>query len=367
MAGGVFVEQSIIKEHAAVVDGRTERHERALAEHRRPFVHLDHLFKRRLALRRMDFDRPAVFKAHGEVADELPLIGERLGGIDDALRLSLFGGSEALFGRDVRIEIHARERPLPAAREQALFQQPDAQARAVRAFVFEGSEPQGIEVSAPLFQRLVVRLPVRHRVAFQRTGGGEDGAPQLFLRGGRSVFGEDLLRPRPARNGGDAPLIFVLHLVAVRLYDALPRLHRAGELFAVRPVHAVRVFALYVQPRRQAAHLAAQLFLLPGPHFGEHLFALAERAEARKRLVRPFHAHAGSARAVTFFGCICDESGLIQPRRDDDFLPLLHVQPDAREQLRIILQYRFLHGSSLNGARGSSFRPRTRRRVRPFP
>ena len=348
MAGGVFVEQGVVKEQAAAIDGRIVRDERALAQVRRAFVRFDQALQLRLPFRRVHLDRLTMRKTHGKVADELPLIGERLGGIHHTLRLAAHGRGEHLFGGDVGVEGYAGEGRLFAGGEQPLPQQPHLQAGAVGTFIFEGSQPQRIEVRTARGEVLVVRLPVGERIPLQRARTLQDRPPQLVFRE-RGVGGarEYLFRPGGTGDSGDAPLVFVFHLVAVGLEHLRPRPHGAGVFGAVDALQAVGVGAFQIQAGGQLAQAAAHLLLFPRLHGGHDLFAAVFGAQAHERPVRPLHAHLGSAGAVAFFRDQSDEFGLVELGGDDHLLPFLHVQPRARQQFGIIFENRFLHRLTL--------------------
>ena len=170
VAARVLVEEGIVVEDALVVDGRIVSDERAFAELRGALVHCDHLFEEVLVLLRLDFDGPAALKAHGEVFDELALIGERLGRIDDALRFPRLGRDEDLLRRDVGVEIAASRGLLAAAHEDGIGDEPHLEVGAVGGTVFERHEPEAVEIVATGGERVVVARPFAHGVCPVRTG-----------------------------------------------------------------------------------------------------------------------------------------------------------------------------------------------------
>lgn len=103
MAGGIFIEERIVEEQAGLMDRRLLRHERALAKIVAALVHADDLLENILSLFGLNFHGAALFKADGEVFDELPLIGEGLRGVHDALGGAAVGRGENFLGRHVGV------------------------------------------------------------------------------------------------------------------------------------------------------------------------------------------------------------------------------------------------------------------------
>ena len=104
VTGGVLVKQGVVKQQAGLGDGGIDGHQRTFAQIGGSLVHRDHLLQQRLVLLRLDLDGLAVFKADREVLDQLAVVGQRLGGVDDALSLAAHRRDEALLGGDIGIE-----------------------------------------------------------------------------------------------------------------------------------------------------------------------------------------------------------------------------------------------------------------------
>ena len=93
-----------------------------------------------------------------------------------------------------------------------------------------------IEIRTACGKIAVVRVPIRHRVFAVGAGGIKDRLPQFFHRGGGRKIREHLFCPLFARHGGDAPLVFVLQLVAQGLDHFESALHPLGFLFVIESV-----------------------------------------------------------------------------------------------------------------------------------
>ena len=68
VAAGIFVKQGVVKQDACLVDGAVIRHERALAEVGRAFVHGDELLQQGLIRARVRLDGAAVLEADGKAS-----------------------------------------------------------------------------------------------------------------------------------------------------------------------------------------------------------------------------------------------------------------------------------------------------------
>ena len=229
MAGGVLVEQGLVEQQAAPADGRIVGHQRALAQIAAALVHGDHLGEQGLVLLCVPLHRLALLKTDPEILDQLALIAQGLGGVDDALRLSLHGGGEALLRGHVGVEGHAADGILAAAAEPALRDQTHGEVRAVGAGVAELFNAHGVEPVTVGLKGGVVGFPFRHRI-LPDPAGVQDRLPELLHRLRGPQLREHLLGPGLAGNRGDAPLIFVLHLIPVGLDDGIAGLLGLGDL-----------------------------------------------------------------------------------------------------------------------------------------
>ena len=345
MAGGVLVKQGVQEEQAALLNRGVIRHERALAEVGRALVHVDELLQQRLVLLGVHLDGLAVFKADGEILDELPLIRQRLGRIDDALGLAAHRGDEDLLGGDVRVKEDPLQGIFAAALELRLGDHADAEIRAVAAVVLKLGQAQAVEIGAALGKILVVLLPRLHGVV-RHARGVQNRLPERLDGLMPAQLREELLRPFLARNGRDAPLIFVLDLVAVGLDDAVARLIGLGHFFLIDALEAVGILAQQIDAAGDLLGVVLPARLLPVFQRREVLGAAPAVAQLVKGLVRPVDHDALRARAVTFLRDHRDEVRLIQLGGDEDLLPLADVHARRGDQPCIVAQNGFFHAKT---------------------
>ena len=107
MAGGVFVEQRVVEQQSGLADGTVVGHQGALAQIGAALVHSDKLGQQVVVLLGVPLHSLARVEANPELVDELPLIAQWLGGVDDTLGLAPLGGDEALLGGDIGVEDNA--------------------------------------------------------------------------------------------------------------------------------------------------------------------------------------------------------------------------------------------------------------------
>ena len=120
MATAVFVEQRVIEQDAGIVYGRIVRNKRALAEHRRAFVHRNKFIEQFGVLFRTRFHNLAVFKAYPEIIDEFALIRERFCSVNDTVGKTCDRRSKYLFRGNVGVVINSAERVFAAAHKYAV-------------------------------------------------------------------------------------------------------------------------------------------------------------------------------------------------------------------------------------------------------
>ena len=163
VACGVFIKKGIIKHYAAVSYRTVKRHERALAEHFRAFVHVHERLERILALLGLDLCHLTVFKADAEVFDHRAAVGQRSGRIHYALGLSLHGACENLFAGDVGIKAHVcPERILRSGEKLRLRNESDGEIRSVCAFIVQLAQAERVEILAAALEIGIVLLPCLH-------------------------------------------------------------------------------------------------------------------------------------------------------------------------------------------------------------
>ena len=334
MAGGVLVEQGVIEQDAALRNGAVLGHQRALAQIGRAIVHGDHGLEQLLALLRLDLHGLALFKADGEILDELPLIAQGLAGIDDALGFAPLGRDEAFLGRDVGVEEDALQAGVSAALPLAFGDHTHGQVGAVFGGVVQAADMQAVEISAAVMQVGVVLLPRLHRVV-GHTGSEQNGLPQLLHGGAGAHSGEDLLRPGRAGDGGDAPLILVLQLIVVGLHDGIAQLTGLGKLAHVDALQAVGVFGHQVDAAGDHVHIVLQSGFLPLGHLAQRLDGLVAHMELLQRLVVPLHRDLLRLGLIGFLHDHLDEFRLVEIGVNQHLLPLLDIDAAADDQAGI--------------------------------
>mgnify|MGYP007121805428 CR=1 FL=1 len=104
MAAGVFIKEGVIKQQARLIDGGVEGDQSALAQIAAALVHGDELGQQVVVDLGVPLHRLTLVEADPETVDELPLIAQGLGGVDNALGHALHGGDEALLRGDIGIE-----------------------------------------------------------------------------------------------------------------------------------------------------------------------------------------------------------------------------------------------------------------------
>ena len=347
MAGGVLVEKRVVEQQPRLADGAVVGHQRTLAQIRAALVHGDELRQQVVVLLRVPLHRLALVEPDPEFVDQLSLIAQGLGGVDDALRLAPLGGDEALLRGDVGVKDDAPQAALAAAAEMRLRDHAHGEVCAGAALVAQLADVQAVEIVTPVVDVLVVARPVVLRVALQGAGGGQDRLPQLLHRLRSPQTGEQLLCPRLAGHGGDAPLVLILKLVAVGLDDGEFRLLALCQLLLIDALQTVGILGEQVDAAGDGVHIvlpAGQLVVL---HLGERGQAAVADVELLQGLVVPVHHHLFRLALVALVHQHRHELRLIQIGGDKHLLPLLDVDAGTGDQPRIGAEQRFFHGKSL--------------------
>ena len=343
MAGGILVEQRVIEQDAGLADGRIVRHQSALAQIGAALVHGDQLGQQFVIDIGVPLHRLALVEPDPEAVDQLALIAEGLGGIDDALGLAPFGRDEALLTGDVGVKDDALQAGLAAAAEPALRDHAHREVGAGGAGIVQLFNMQAVEIGAAVVEILVMRLPRRNGVVVH-PGGGQNVLPQLFHGGGAPQLRKQLLGPRLAGHGGDAPLILVLHGVTVGLGDGIALLLGLGHLHLIDPLEAVGVLADKVDAAGNGVHIvlpAGFLIVLHLTQGGQGTVAVVKLLQG---LVVPVHHHFFGFALIALLHQHFHEFRLIQLGFDKNLLARLDVDAGAGNQAGIAAQYGFLHG-----------------------
>ena len=286
----------------------------------------------------------ALVEPDPEVLDELALIAQGLGGVDDALGLAPHGGDEALLRGDIGVKDDAPQALFAAAAELGLGDHAHLKIGAVGALVAQLPDVQAVEIGAALLHVPVVGLPVGHGVALQRTAGGQNGLPQLLHRLGLPQAGEQLPGPRFAGYGGDAPLVLVFDLVAVLLNDGILALAALGHLLLIDAVKAVGILAEQVDAAGDGVHIvlpAGLLIVVQPGQGGQGAVAVVQLLQG---LVAPVHYHLLGLALVALLHQHLHELRLIQLGGDEHLLPRLHVDAGTGDETGILPQNTLFHG-----------------------
>jgi len=345
VARGIFIEQRVVEEQAGFADGRVVGDERALAEIAAALVHGDDLGQKRLVFLRVPFLSPALMEADPEAVDQLALVGQGLGRIDDALGLTAHRGNEALLRGNVRVEIDVLQAHLAAAAELRFGNHADCEIGAVGARVVQGADREPVQVAAALGQILVVLLPGRDGV-IRHAARRKNGLPQLFLGLRRAQLREELLGPGPARHGRDAPLIFVLDLIAVFFHDGIPLLLGLGHLLLIDAAQTVGILGEQIDAAGDDIDIMLPACLFVVGELGHGGKTLAADVDFLQRLILPVHNDLFGAEPVTFLHNHFDELRLVQFRKNKDFLPLLDIDTALSDEPCVFSEHRFFHGDS---------------------
>ena len=196
------------------------------------------------------------------------------------------------------------------------------------------AEMEIVQILAARLEIAVVLFPIGDGVLAVGAGGVENVLPELLHGGALAELGVDLLRPRLARHGGDAPLVLVVDGVAVGLGDFDPRGKRL-EVLRVDAAQSVRIFGLDEDAHRQMVHHILHTRLFPLAGLGEVAQLHVARGELRKLGVIPVNGYAARTGLVALFGEHLDELRLVERRENAHLLTLLDVRTHAHDELRV--------------------------------
>ena len=290
----------------------------------------------------MDLHGLAALKADGEILDELALVGQGLGGVDDALGFAPHGRDKDLLRGDVGVKEDVVQRIFTAALEFSLWDHADPQVRAVAALVDQRFNVQAVEIGAAGSQIVVVGFPGCNGVLVD-AGSVQDRLPQLFHRLGLAQVGEQLFRPGHTGHSGDTPLVLVLELVPVGLDDLVLGLLGLGHLLLVDALHAVRVLGNQVDAAGDLVDIVLPAGFLPVGDSAQVFLTAPADLDLVQRLIAPVHDDPFGTGAVALLRHHLDEFRLIQLSGDKDLLALLHVDAHGGNEFGIASEYGFFH------------------------
>ena len=344
MAGSIFVEKGVVEENFLVGDGTVVGDERDLAEIRRALVLGDGGAQDVLALFGVQVDDPAVLDDKVEILNDVAVVDKRHGGIDHAVDAGLKRGGEDLLGRHVGDEGVARAAEVAAAGPDVRFRQADRKIRAERVAVVQGDKVQCVECCDAAFEQCHVLAPARDRVALAADAdGGEDRVPEPVHRLLLGKIGEDLLRPARDGNGGNAPGASVRHHSVYIGLDGRFAAARARQAVGVYTAQRLGITGGDIEECCALVSIAVEHFCLPDGENVEHGVVRAQKALTVHVVVRPAHHDLAAADVVGCGGAQARERRTVDGARDDERLPLLHVEADLNEQFCIFSEFIF-HG-----------------------
>ena len=346
MAAGVFIKEGVIKQQARLIDGGVKGDQSALAQIAAALVHGDELGQQVVVDLGVPLHRLTLVEADPEAVDELTLIAQGLGGVDNALGHTLHGGDEALLRGDIGIEEDALQAGLAAAAELRLRDHAHGEVRAVGALIAQLSNTQTAEVLAPVVEVLVMGLPRRHGVLVHPAG-GENGLPQLLNGLTGPQLREQLLGPCGAGDGGDAPLVLVLDLIPVFLDDGVQTLLALGHLLLIDALQAVGILAEQVDAAGDGIHIVLPAGFLVVIKLGEGGQGPIAVVELLQGLIAPVHHHLLGFALIAFLHQHLHKLRLIQIGGDEYLLARLHIDAGGGDQLGIFSQNGLFHGNPL--------------------
>ena len=269
---------------------------------------------------------------------------ERHGGIDHAVDALSERGGEDLLRRHIGDEGEACATGVVAAGPDVRFRQADRKIRAERVAVVQGDKVQRVECCDAAFEQCHVLAPARDRVALAADAdGGEDRVPELVHRFLLGKIGEDLLRPARDGDRGDAPGAGIGHYGAYIGLDSRLAAARARQAVGGYAAQRLGITGGDIEKCCTLVSVAVEKFLLPGGERVKNGVVRAQEALAVHVVVRPAHHDLAAADVVGGGGAQARERRAVDGARDDERLPLLHVEADLNEQLCIFSEFIF-HG-----------------------
>ena len=212
--------------------------------------------------------------------------------------------------------------------------------------VFQTAQLERIEPVAAALEVGVVRLPRRDGIVPVGAGAAEDSLPKALDGFVVAQSWKDLARPHFARHGRDAPLIFILHRVPVRLCDLEALALGARPLVLIHAAEPVRVVGIEIDVRGQLFRTFAQALLCPRLYRAKRFVALVFYIQPQRRGKAPLNADLARARAVALINEHFKKIRLLRLGADNDLLPRLNIDAHARNEPRIRAKLFPVHNNS---------------------
>ena len=324
MAAGVLVVEGVIKEQAALADGRVLADQGALAQAAGVLVGCEDVLEHLAPLRRTEIDHAATLETEPEVAHDLAAVDEGQSGVHDAVGAQAVRRGEHL----LRGHVGKVDRPVHGTAGTALpdaaWVETDREVGAVGRAVMQVVVFRLVEQALVLLEGGVVGLPGALGVVAVRAGDREDRDPEAVDGlAGREVR-EDLTGPGLHRHAGDAPDVAAeIHAVAEGLALGVARTAGSRGLGGVDAAQGVGVRTLQEEERGARLGEGVELLDLPARRLLEpgevHILII----HAGDLVVGPDHRHMGGARGIGGTHDATGEIGPLDRGLDDELLARL--------------------------------------------
>ena len=176
--------------------------------------------------------------------------------------------------------------------------------------------------------------PRGHGVAV-RAGAAQYFLPKSFNCGGIAEAGENLARPVQTGHRRDAPLVFVLHRVSVRLRHLEPLPLSLRPFVVIHTGKPIRVVGVEIYVCGKRLHAPGEALLFPRLHPAEDVLRLIFYVQPLCRLKAPLKKDLGRAREVAFLHQHFNEFKLLRRGAYHNLLPRLHIHAHARNERRV--------------------------------
>ena len=346
VAGGIFIKQGVIEQHAALVDGARCRNQGDFANAAGILVGGKQLSQQAGVLLRAMLNNFAVLEGHMPALNQLAVVHIGLGAVHNAVYPLTVGCAEHFLGGHIGDKVGAVFRlagsPLPGG----IICQANGQVGAVGAGHVDMVQVPGVQLVAVAAAFGHMGFPGADRVAGGNAADIKDECPQLFHRFLHRDAGEHFCGPGRCRNSGHTPLYTVVHRVflpgfqefaagqvdAVDLGGIQP-----GQCFGVSGVDCQGAAAIRVL---SIVQVAAQLIGLHGSQV--FLFGILIM-QAAEFVILPTHDAVFSTGFIPGF-----DAGMAELRHgdraaDDKILARLNIDTDFDDKIGIQLKIMLVH------------------------
>ena len=155
--------------------------------------------------------------------------------------------------------------------------------------------------------------------------------------------GKSFLAHAAPGNGRDAPLIFVFHLIAVRLDDGVKLLLGLHQLFLIDALEAVGILGDQIDAAGKHVHIVLPARFGVVGQRGKRGQALIADVQLLERLIAPVHDDLLGLQLVAFLNDHLDEFRLVKLGVNKDLLALLDIDARLCNQLGIFSENCLFH------------------------